>query len=227
MCGRFSLTKPAQALEQLFPHLAAQGPDLPPPRYNIAPTQPVLAVRAGPDGTPQLAWLRWGLTFPQAGRTHRRAPLVNLRLDTATQQPLFRELFQKRRCLVLADGFYEWPAGAGSSPYYIHHGGGQAFALAALWAPGAAGGEDSCTLLTTSANALIRPLHERMPVLVPPVCFAAWLAPAAPFPLDLLTSQTPHPADLLRCYPVSAFVNDPRHEGPRCLAPPPPTLFGP
>jgi putative SOS response-associated peptidase YedK len=160
MCGRFLLFSEASSLASHFdltgfPELA--------PRYNIAPTQPVLAVRAGSTGR-EAALLRWGLVAPWAKDT-KQAP-INARSETAADKPTFRHALRKRRCLVPADGFYEWAAlGGRKQPYCFRSWDGKPFAFAGLrerW-EGPTGPVESCAILTTEANELVRPVHDRMP----------------------------------------------------------------
>src|SRR5262245_35107324 len=174
MCGRFTLATSRAQLADLF--RLAGGPELP-LRYNIAPTQPVPVVRAAGDGR-ALALARWGLiprwaTDPAIGNR-----LINARSETVAEKPSFRDAFRKRRCLIPATGFYEWAKTAGGKqPYHFRLLDGRPFAFAGLWERWDRGGEpvESCTILTTAANAVVRPVHERMPVILPAEAFAAWL----------------------------------------------------
>jgi putative SOS response-associated peptidase YedK len=219
MCGRFTLTTSVPALESLFPlfDLAEREP-----RYNIAPSQPVLAVRAGADGRPELAQLRWGLIPRWADDPKIGYRLINARAETAATKPAFRAAFRQRRCLVLADGIYEWQKLAGhKQPYYFRLKDGGPFAFAGLWEHWAKTGPDveSCTLLTTEANDLLRPVHDRMPVILPRAAYERWLGPGdQPLP-ELQELLRPYPAEEMTGYPVTAHVNNPRHEDPRCIAP--------
>ena len=215
MCGRFTLTTPGDVLAEAF------GLDEPPAvtaRYNIAPTQPILAIR--PRGSPpgrEAVLFRWGLVpREEVGR-----PLINARAETAARLPSFREAFRARRCLVAADGFYEWkPLGRRRQPYYIRLSDGRPFAFAALWegvAPDASAG--SCTLLTTEPNALLREVHDRMPVILGPADYARWLDPALTTLAALRSLLQPYPAEQLTAYPVDAWVNDAAHDDPSCTRP--------
>lgn len=211
MCGRFTLTSPLDALKELFGFL--ERPNLQ-PRANIAPTQDVLAVRPGEDGARHAVALRWGLLPPWAKDRKFGARMINARAETVASQPAFRKAFAARRCLIAADGFYEWQAReAGKQPFRICRGDGAPFAFAGLWerwhdpeeAPDAPAVE-SCTILTTDANALLRPIHHRMPVILPPEAHAAWLAPdAGPDALQALLK--PLDPEGWRAYPVSSRVN--------------------
>ena len=179
MCGRFTLATPAQSVAQLFPLFDLAEADLP-PRYNIAPTQAVLAVRVGPEGAPEPARLRWGLVPSWADDLAIGNRLINARADTAAVKPAFRSAFRRRRCLVLADGFYEWQkAGAARQPWHFGLKGAEPFAFAGLWERWDRGGPPlpTCTLLTTDANDVVPPVHDRMPAILPRESFERWLDP--------------------------------------------------
>ena len=217
MCGRFSLFSPAPVLAEAFG--LAGFPELA-PRYNIAPTQPVAAVRSGEAGR-QLVRLRWGLV-PLWLRDLRQAP-INARAETAADKPLFRAALRKRRCLVPASGFYEWLALARErrkQPYCFRPGDERPWAFAGLWErwQGPDGPVESCAILTTEANELVRPVHDRMPVILPRQHWAAWLDPALQEAGELVPLLRPYPADAMRAYPVGALVSNPRNDGPECLA---------
>jgi putative SOS response-associated peptidase YedK len=217
MCGRFTLTAPARAVGDLFglPELPDLGP-----RYNVAPTQPVLAVRAGEAGREAVV-LRWGLVPPWSAGPRAGAPLVNARAETVREKPAFWSAFARRRCLVLADGFYEWlNVGGKKQPTHFRLLDGRPFALAGLWEHWEGPGEgpvESCALLTTEANDLVRPVHERMPVLVAPEHHALWLGERPAGPDALRALLRPWPASDMTAALVNPFVNNARNEGPRCL----------
>jgi putative SOS response-associated peptidase YedK len=216
MCGRFSLFTPTPVLAEAFD--LAGLPELA-PRYNIAPTQPVAAVRAGEAGR-QLVRLRWGLVAPWAKDT-KVAP-INARSETAADKPPFRAALRKRRYLVPASGFYEWLALAGEKrkqPYCFRPGDERPWAFAGLWErwQGPDGLVESCAILTTAANELVRPVHDRMPVILPRQHWGAWLDPQAQDAGELVPLLRPYPADAMRAYPVGALVSNPRNDGPECL----------
>jgi putative SOS response-associated peptidase YedK len=217
MCGRFSLFTPAPDLARLFD--LAGFPELA-PRYNIAPTQPVAAVRAGEAGR-ELVRLRWGLVPPWS-RDTRQAP-INARSETAASKPTFRAALKRRRCLVPASAFYEWSAAGGRSkqPYCFRPRDERPFAFAGLWErwEGPDGPVESCAILTTEANDLVRPVHDRMPVIVPQLHWAAWLDRDAQDAAALVPLLRPYPADAMRTYPVGQLVSNPRNDVPECLAP--------
>ena len=212
MCARYTLrTK----LNLLLSQFAAETAELElSPRYNIAPTQQVAAVRLNGERR-ELVSLRWGLIPSWAKEAKIAASLINARADTAAVKPAFRAAFRKRRCLVLADGYYEWlTEGKEKQPFLFELDGGQPFAFAGLWeswrqTPDSPAVE-TCTILTTEANALAREIHDRMPVVLEAADHDAWLrggeVPLAGFPEARMTMR-----------PVSRFVNNSRHEGRECL----------
>jgi putative SOS response-associated peptidase YedK len=184
MCGRYSLTSPTEAVRRMFdfpeqPNLAV--------RVNIAPSQDVAAVRLGADGASarHFAWLRWGLIPSWAKEPGIGNRMINARAETIAEKPAFRAAFRRRRCLIPADGFYEWKTERGrKQPYRIALEGGAPFAFAGLWerweGAGEAGAVESCTIATTEANARLKAIHHRMPVILAPEAYDLWLDPAAP-----------------------------------------------
>jgi putative SOS response-associated peptidase YedK len=222
VCGRYTLKTPVKALAEEF-SLFDPPPSLP-PRYNIAPTQPVAAVRQAADGGGrELVRLRWGLIPSWADDPKIGYRLINARAETAADKPAFRSAFRHRRCLVPADGFYEWrPVNGKKQPYYICRRDGGPFAFAGLWEQWqGADGEviESCTLLTTPANDLVRPIHERMPVILKPEAYAPWLDPHSHQPERLHPLLRPYPGEEMTTYPVSHRVNNPRNDDPQCAEP--------
>jgi putative SOS response-associated peptidase YedK len=216
MCGRFTLTRPTAQLAEHF------GTAVPPlePRYNIAPTQQVFAVREV-NGARESAPLRWGLVPSWATDLSIGNRLLNARAETLSEKTAFRAAFLRRRCLIAADGFYEWRSVAGKKlPVHFRFRDGRLFAFAGLWERWEKGGGpavESCTILTTAANDLVGPLHERMPVILDPKRYEAWLA-ATTDPAGLLPCLASWPADEMTSAPANARVNNPRNEGPECLA---------
>jgi putative SOS response-associated peptidase YedK len=238
MCGRYSLTSPTEAMLRLF---GFTGP-LPnwPARYNIAPTQLVPAVRplrrkdkseardAAPAAERELVQLRWGLVPSWAKDLSIGAKLINARAEGLAERPAFRAALAARRCLVPADGFYEWQAGPrGKRPYRIGLVGGRPeamplFAFAGLWERWAKAPDgvpvESCTIVTTEANRLLRPIYERMPAILAPHNYAAWLDLETPVPVALGLLR-PYPAEEMTFYPISARVNNVRYDDAACIAP--------
>jgi putative SOS response-associated peptidase YedK len=223
MCGRFTLFESTQVLMKEF---GVPVPSDLAPRYNIAPTRQIAAVRNRPDGGGrEFALLRWGLIPSWAKDPSIGARMINARAETAPEKPSFRNAFRRRRCLVPASGFYEWQKqGRLKQPYYISLRKRKPMAIAGLWerweeTEGAP--IESCTLLTTEANELIAPLHDRMPVIVAPGDFDLWLDPTVLATGPLLSLLRPFPADGMTASPVSSLVNNPSVDDPRCIEPAP------
>ena len=220
MCGRFALTAPSSGLPALGVDHALELK----PRYNIAPSQPVAALVQGPHGR-ALTMLRWGLIPSWARDPKIGFRMFNARSETAHSKPSFRVAFKKRRALILADGFYEWKRIDKKTkiPHLITAIDNQVFAMAGLWEewthPSTGEVVRSCTVMTTEGNALMKPIHDRMPVIVPPSQWEAWLDTEGHDPSALQHLLRPAPAAQLKARPVSRFVNNARHEGPDCWSP--------
>lgn len=203
------------------PRLGEQAPSL--PRYNIAPGQPVHAVRAGSGGTRELTTLDWGLVPPWAEDRAIGYRMINARSETAHEKPAFRDSFRHRRCLIPSNGFYEWKSGASEDkqPYAIRRDGGALHAMAGLWTrwrdPASGKSLETCTVLTCPANARLRGLHERMPVVLPRVEWTLWLDAEVEGETALRAMMKPDPARRWGAYPVSRRVNNVRHDGPGLL----------
>jgi len=233
MCGRYALYTPIEAVARLFGVDEVHVHDIA-PRYNIAPTQEVPIVRRSPfpaadaaqaRAAPplELALARWGLVPFWAKDPAIGNRMINARGETVAAKPAFRAAFRKRRCLVPADGFFEWQkTGDGKQPWYIRDAGGEPMALAGLWElwDPPDGGEPlaSCTIITTGANELMRPLHERMPVVLDEAGREAWLDPAAESK-QLEALLAPAPDGILEAWPVSRRVNSPFNEDPSLVEP--------
>jgi putative SOS response-associated peptidase YedK len=220
MCGRFTLTSSRQVLKEFFPLLDLVEVK---PRYNIAPSQQIVAVRHLPQcARPEAANLRWGLVPHWADDLKIGYSLINARSETAASKPAFRSAFRDRRCLILTDGFYEWrKLEDRKQPYHIRRRDGKPFAFAGLWENWSKGEApvQSCTILTTDANDLMRPLHDRMPVILDPGNFDPWLDPTVNKPAEVQPLLAPCPAEWLEAIPVSTHVNNPRHEDASCVTP--------
>ena len=219
MCGRYTLASPTERLAEEF-GVDASSIEVS-PNYNVAPTQGVAAVLEE-AGQRRLEVLRWGLIPPWADDPGIGSRMINARSETAPGKPSFRRAFRERRCLIPADGFYEWQRTNGAKqPYYIHMGDGRPFAFAGLWESWSKGGEGevrTCTILTTGANALVGEVHDRMPVILAHDAYDVWLDPASE--RDELTGLlAPYPVDEMETYPVSRFVNSPSNNDPRCIEP--------
>lgn len=219
MCGRFTLrSNPARVAEAFD---LTETPELT-PRYNVAPTQQVAAVLADDEGRRRLVFQQWGLIPSWADDPTVGNRMINARAETAADKPSFRRAFRCRRCLIVADGFYEWrKTDDGKQPYYVTLADDRPFGLAGLWEHWQRGelAIDSNTILTTTANDLMRPLHDRMPVILSPDQYAVWLDPRVDDPARLLPLCVPCPSESLRARPVSKAVNNPRHDRPDCIEP--------
>jgi putative SOS response-associated peptidase YedK len=218
MCGRYTLSTPAGRLAEEF-QLDSTVEIA--PSYNVAPTQQVAAVLED-EGGRRLEMLRWGLVPSWADDPEIGARMINARSETAPEKPSFRRAFRGRRCLIPADGFYEWKReNGGKQPYYFHMQGGRPFAFAGLWEGWEKGGEGTlrtCVILTTRANPVLSGIHDRMPVILPHDAYDAWLDPDAGRE-ELGELMIPYPNDDLETYPVSRFVNSPRNNDERCIEP--------
>ena len=217
MCGRFALKNP-QAVKAAFD--LNEMPDLP-PRYNIAPSQDIAIIRAEPDGR-HLTLARWGLIPAWAKQADSGYSTINARAETVDSKPSFRAPFKHHRCLIPADGFYEWhEEGSIKIPHHITRKDGAPFALAGLWDQwkGPQGDVLSCTVIVTEANRFMKPLHDRMPVILAPQDYARWLDPTNHDAASLKSLLVPAPEDWLTEWPVSRTLNNPQHEGPECAEP--------
>ena len=223
MCGRYTLTAPGEIVAEIFELV-----DVPPilPRYNLAPTQEAAVVRVVAPGAPRrLDPLRWGLIPYWAQDPAIGNHMINARADTVADKPAYRDSFRRRRCLVPADGFFEWKKVAPKvkQPYLIRRQDRLPFAFAGLWSswrgPDAARPLETFTILTTSPNDLVRPLHDRMPVVLDRRDFAAWLDPANRDAARLQALLGPAPAAGWEAVQVSRAVNDPVNDTPDCIEP--------
>jgi putative SOS response-associated peptidase YedK len=249
MCGRFTFTNPTDELAGYFNVLVKTQLS---PRYNIAPTQPVSCVRrtapsatgpSDPKGAPvrELVDLRWGLIPYWAKDPAIGNRMINARSESVAEKPAYKEAFGKRRCLIVADGFYEWKRlKGGKQPYFIFMADRRPFAFAGLWecwkpqenhlkkitGPGrpkipmsADDRVESCSILTTSPNELVGAIHDRMPVIVPAEYWDTWLDPESNGPEVLGKLLIPYPTEKMRAHPVSTYVNKPVNDDPTCIEP--------
>lgn len=230
MCGRYSLAGPNPAqVHAAYP--VTEGLEIR-RRFNVAPTDLVPAVTTTREGAPRGELLRWGLVPGWAKDPSGAAKMINARSETVAERPAYRRSFERMRCLILADGFYEWQrqVAGPKQAFHITADGRELFAFAGLWAVWHAPDGSTlrtCTILTTAANSAITSLHDRMPVILPREAEPRWLEPATPQGelRDLLAGL---PADTTRLRAVGPAVNDVRYDGPECLrdaAPEPATLF--
>lgn len=237
MCGRYTLHASAREIAERFDVEAGDLPDGLTPRYNIAPTQDVPAVGPSSGGGRGLALFRWGLVPSWSEDPSELPPLINARSETVHRKPAFREAFVRRRCLLPADGFYEWRReGDVKQPYHLRMPGGDLFAFAGIWdrwegpsegpdgdgdrdGPPAGGRVDSCAILTTEAAPGIVDLHDRMPVILPREAYDRWLDRSITERERLEGLLAPPDGTPLEYYPVSRRVNRPAHDDPSCIEP--------
>jgi putative SOS response-associated peptidase YedK len=221
MCGRFTLTDDPANSNEIFGEYSF--PSRFAPRFNIAPTQPVLAIPN--DGAHKADFFIWGLIPSWAKDPSIGSRLINARAETLAEKPSFRGGFKYKRCLIPADGFYEWQAQPGTKtkvPQFIHMKDRKPFAFAGLW--DSWNGPDgsavrSCTIITTEPNELMASLHNRMPVILKPADYEQWLDPAPRTPDSLAPFLKPFPAGEMSAYPVSMLVNSPANERPELVLP--------
>lgn len=227
MCGRFALAASPDSIAAqfelpldlpLFRHYA--------PRYNIAPTQPVAAVRISTAGEREIVPLKWGLIPHWAKDPSIGNRMINARGETVSEKPSFRNSFKRRRCIIPASGFYEWKQAPDNSkmktPYFIHAEDGALFGFAGLWEHWMSkddGSElESCAIITTAANAFMAPVHDRMPVILHPKDYADWLNPrleTEPRRLHALIAQ--YPGERMAKHAVDRLVNSPKNDSPACV----------
>ncbi len=215
MCGRFVRRERPEVYAEMFEvESVPVGPS-----YNVAPTQPVAAVRLAGDRRECVA-LRWGLVPFWA--KDPKSSFINARADTVFEKPAFRTAVSKRRCLLLADGYYEWKThGKTKQPFFFHRRDDRPFAFAGMWDrwKGPDGPVESCAIITTDANELGRAIHDRMPVMLTPKAWSLWLDPEIEDPAALKELLRPYPSELMDVYPVRPIVNSPKNNGPECIEP--------
>ncbi len=222
MCGRFTLTADPADLQAAFSWVNFGNAKLT-PRYNIAPTQPIPVVTN--TGLNTLDFFSWGLVPFWAKDPSIGSRMINARAETLAEKPSFKNAFKRRRCLILADGFYEWqkiPNEKVKIPTYIHLKDKKPFAFAGLWEEwNSSDGSQilSATIITTEPNELIAPVHNRMPVILPEATYEQWLTPSEINPQNLSTFLRPFTAIQMETYPVSQIVNNPRNDQAACIQP--------
>lgn len=221
MCGRFTLTVDPADLQSAFPQFTF--PEKYAPRYNISPTQPILAIAN--DGKNAADFFIWGLIPSWAKDPSIGTRMINARAETLAEKPSFRAGFKYHRCLILADGFYEWKQQPGTKvkvPHFIRLMNGKPFAIAGLWdtwqSPDG-GTVKSATIITTAPNSLMAPIHNRMPVILQRDAYTQWLDSAARTPDSLQNLLASYPAEVMTAHPVSTLVNSPANDRAECVTP--------
>jgi putative SOS response-associated peptidase YedK len=216
MCGRASLTAAPGEIEEAF---GLNEPPAVSPRYNIAPSEPLLVVRSTEAGEREARALRWGLIRP--GSEYAKAP-INLPIEHAARGAM-RRTVRERRCIIPLTGFYEWKrSGKAKQPFNVRRKDGKVFGVAGLWdrlESGDGNDLESCAVLTTAANGVVSPIHDRMPVILDPASYERWLIPPGRGGPELMAAFQHLSEDLLETYPVSSLVNRAGVEDPRCLEP--------
>lgn len=225
MCGRYTYkeqsTRLLELLKAIIVHLDQK------PRYNITPSQMVACVRnAADNGHREAVMLKWGLIPSWAKDPSIGYKMINARAETVAEKPSFRKAFKHQRCLILADGFYEWKReGKTKQPFYVRFKDSRPFAFAGLWESWKDTSKEdsqpieSCTIITTTANELMEPIHHRMPVILDDKSYDVWLDPDNVNTEKLQELLAPYSSDKLEAFPVSTLVNNPRFDNPRCLEP--------
>jgi len=219
MCGRYTLrTLPKELARQFGVKVSGLKPS-----YNIAPTQQVAVVRLDKEGEKrEFVRVRWGLVPFWADDPKTGYSLINARAETVATKRSYKRSFQQRRCLILADGFYEWKkTGDKKQPYFIHMKSDEPFAFAGIWEEwqGEAGEIESCAMIVTNANELMKPVHERMPVILHPDDYDVWLDPEMQDTEKLQELLRAYPSEEMEMYPVRTVVNNPRNDAKDCLEP--------
>ena len=222
MCGRYTLTAPSESLAEMLPGLEIT--DEISPRYNIAPTQEVAVVPN--NGENRMEYFRWGLIPSWAKDPKIGNRMINARSETLAEKPSFRTAYKRRRCLVLADGYYEWrreEERGPKTPYYIRMTSEKPFAFAGLWESWRQAGEDtslqSCTIITCPPNEKLERIHHRMPVILEQEEYDVWLNLEEQASAELNHLLKPYPAEEMTAYPVSRLVNQPKNDSPECILP--------
>jgi putative SOS response-associated peptidase YedK len=221
MCGRYRLSRRKQLVEEYFDSVGEEDWS---PRYNIAPTQPVPVIRQNPkEPRRELSLVRWGLVPFWAKDLSGGAKMINARSETAATVPAFRDALKLRRCLIPADGFYEWQkTGKAKQPYCFEVNDGELFAFAGLWdrwKDPSGQWVKSCSILTTTPNAVASAIHDRMPVILDRTNFDLWLDPGMTNVEAASDLLKPCDAQLMRCYPVSNRINHVANDDAACSTP--------
>ena len=220
MCGRFTLQTPEAQIRKAF-HLQNTEPLDLSPRYNIAPSQDIPIIRNAENGH-ELILAQWGLVPHWSKESKTKYSTINARIETVAEKPTYRIPFRSQRCLIPADGFYEWKLLNGHKiPHYIRMRTGGVFAFAGLWDKWEGEGKilDSCSIIVMPANEVIKPVHERMPAIIAPAHYDLWLDPRITEKEEIMEYLNSAPSGALKFYPISPWVNSPEHDDERCIKP--------
>ncbi|MDB4409333.1 SOS response-associated peptidase [Gammaproteobacteria bacterium] len=220
MCGRFALHTPATKIEEVF-HLPDNSALELKPRYNIAPSQDVPVIR-DTDTEREMVMARWGLIPTWSKEAKSKYSTINARIESVAEKPTYRTPFKRRRCLIPADGFYEWKmVNSQKVPHHIRMRDSSVFAFAGLWDHWEDENEslDSCVIITTPSNEAMKPIHERMPAIIAPAHYDLWLDSRVSDKQEIMQYLASAPSSQLTAYPVSTWVNSPRNNDERCIQP--------
>jgi putative SOS response-associated peptidase YedK len=220
MCGRFSLQTPEDKIREAFNLQVGMQLNLS-PRYNIAPSQDIPIIRDTEEGH-ELTLAKWGLIPHWSKEPQTKYSTINARIETVAEKPTYRTSFKSKRCLIPADGFYEWKNINGRKiPHFIHMRKGGVFAFAGIWDRWEGEGEtlDSCSIIVMPSNEVMRPIHERMPAIVAPAHYDLWLDPRVTEKDEIMGLLNSAPSGSLKFYSVSTWVNAPKHDDVRCIQP--------
>ena len=222
MCGRFTLHTRAEQIGEAF-HLAGVPARELSPRYNIVPAQDIAIIRSAERGR-EMVMARWGLIPGWSKESKSKYATINARIESVAEKPTYRTPFRRQRCLIPADGFYEWKQDAGNKiPHHIRMKDGKVFAFAGLWDHWEGEGEseqiESCTIIVMPANAVMKPIHERMPAIIAAKDYDAWLDPGVTNKQEIMQYLDSAPSSDLTAYPVSTRVNSAKNNDARCIEP--------
>jgi len=220
MCGRFTLHTPEARIRETF-NLEQTQPIGLTPRFNIAPSQQIPIIRNSESG-PEMMLARWGLVPAWSKEPKTKYSTINARIESVAVKPTYRASFRHKRCLIPADGFYEWQVVNGHKvPHYIRMRDGDVFAFAGLWEHWEHEGEtlDSCSIIVMPANEVMKPLHDRMPAIISPTHYDLWLDSRITEKQEVMQLLNSATSARLKAYPVSPWVNVPRHDDERCIQP--------
>ena len=220
MCGRFSIHTPESRIREAF-NLEHTEPLGLQSRYNIVPSQQIPIIRVK-ETSREMVLAQWGLVPHWSTEPKTRYSTINARIESVAEKPTYRTPFKRRRCLIPADGFYEWKQAAGNKvPCHIHMKNSEVFAFAGLWDHWEGEGKalDSCTIIVMPSNAIMKPIHERMPAIIAPAHYDYWLDSGVTDKQEIMQYLTSAPSSQLSAYPVSTWVNSPRNNGERCIQP--------